>query len=284
MPDRESKLGFAPNVVLSDIFIYPIKSLGGIRMASWPVTHIGFKYDRQWMLVDGDCQFLSQRRLPRMTLIKTVIDNEHLVVTAPDMADLRIELEPQTGTPVRSTIWGCQIDTLAVSAAADAWFSRFLQMNCRLVYQPASVIRLVNPEYAKPGDQTALSDGFPFLLISEGSLASLNDSMGLQLPMSRFRPNLVVSGCESYAEDRWREIMIGDIGFRLPKPCSRCSVTTVDTQTGETGKEPLTTLNRLRNWQGKVYFGQNALHDGVGMLSIGDKVTIKLNGDKQPSL
>ena len=234
------------------------------------------------MLVDSEQQFLSQRRLPRMVLIKTALTETRLILSAPGMDNLSLELEPRTGDIINSTIWHDQVDTLAVSAEADEWFSRFLHTNCRLVYQPDTAIRPVNPGFAKPEDQTALSDGFPFLLISENSLATLNKAMQLNLSMTRFRPNLVVSGCKSFAEDTWREITIGPIGFRLPKPCSRCSVPAIDPETAETGKEPLTTLNRLRKWQNKVYFGQNALHNSYGTLSVGDNVQINVTGLHQP--
>jgi uncharacterized protein len=271
-------------LVLSDMYIYPVKSLAGIHVSSWPVVETGFKHDRKWMLIDTERQFLSQRRLPRMALIKTALTDGHLILSAPGMDKLSLMLEPKTGNIITSTIWHDQVDTLAVSNEADVWFSRFLQISCRLVYQPDTSIRPVNPDFAKPGDQTAFSDGFPFLLISENSLVALNQAMQLNLSMARFRPNLVVSGCKSYAEDTWREITIGNIGFRLPKPCSRCAVPTIDPDMGETGKEPLTTLNRLRKWQNKVYFGQNALHDQCGLLSVGDKVHINATGVQQPPL
>lgn len=272
------------NIILSNIYIYPVKSLTGIRLASWPVSETGFKYDRQWMLIDTENQFLSQRRFPRMALIKTAIANTKLVLSAPGMSALSIELEPWQGDTINSTIWHDQVDTIAVSAEADEWFSHFLGMTCRLVYQPSTVIRPVNPNFAHPTDRTALSDGFPFLLVSEESLAALNQAMDVEIPITRFRPNLVVSGCDSYAEDAWRQISIGSIRFRLPKPCSRCSVPTIDPETAETGKEPLTTLNRLRKWENKVYFGQNALHDSLGVLSVGDRITIDLAGANQPPL
>ncbi len=273
-----------PNIILSDIYIYPVKSLTGIRMSSWSVTETGFKYDRQWMLIDEDRQFLSQRRLPKMALLKATITERHLIVSALGIDDLVLELEPQSDEIINSTIWHDQVDTIAVSAEADQWFSRFLGINCRLVYQPDTVTRHVNPNFAKPTDKAALSDGFPFLLISEKSLATLNKAMNLEISMTRFRPNLIVSGCNSYAEDTWRQITIGSIGFRLPKPCSRCSVPTIDPETAKASKEPLTTLNRLRKWENKVYFGQNALHDGLGFLSVGDKVAINLTGTPQPPL
>lgn len=272
------------NLMLRDIYVYPVKSLAGVRVSSCSIVATGFKYDRKWMLIDTDRQFLSQRRLPKMALIKTVLTDSELILFAPGMDNLSLSLEPKTGEIINSTIWHDQVDTLAVSDEADRWFSRFLQIECRLVYQPDTAIRPVNPAFAKPEDQAALSDGFPFLLVSENSLLALNDAMQLDLPMLRFRPNLVVSGCESYAEDTWRDITIGNIGFRLPKPCSRCSVPTIDPETGKTGKEPLTTLNRLRKWQNKVYFGQNALHNECGILSVGDSVHINLIGDRQPPL
>jgi uncharacterized protein YcbX len=270
------------DIKLCDIYIYPVKSLAGIRASSWPVVKTGLEYDRKWMLIDSDLQFLSQRKLPKMALIKTELSEGQLILSASNMDNLCLELEPNSGDIINSTIWHDQVETIAVSDKADIWFSRFLQTDCRLVYQPDSSTRPVNPTFANPDDQTSLSDGFPFLLISENSLDALNQAMQLDLAMKRFRPNLVVTGCDAYDEDTWREITIGNIGFRLPKPCSRCSVPTINPETGDTGKEPLTTLNRIRKWQNKVYFGQNALHNDVGMLSIGDRVQIKLSGSPQP--
>ncbi|ESS72870.1 MOSC domain-containing protein [Methyloglobulus morosus KoM1] len=272
------------SIVLSDIYIYPVKSLTGISVLRCPVVETGLKYDRKWMLVDSERQFLSQRRLPKMALIKTALTEKALILSAPGMDDMTLPLEPTTSEIVPSTVWHDQVDTIAVSAEADEWFSQFLSMDCRLVFQPDSAIRPVNPDFAQPEDQTALSDGFPFLLISENSLVALNQAMQLELAMIRFRPNLVVSGCEGYAEDFWRDITIGNIGFRLPKPCSRCAVPTINPETGESGKEPLTTLNRLRKWQNKVYFGQNALHNDLGVLSVGDSIQINLTGSQQPPL
>ena len=145
-------------------------------------------------------------------------------------------------------------------------------------------MRVVDAHYGLPTDTVAFSDGFPFLIISKNSLVSLNNDMALNLPMTRFRPNLVVSGCEGYAEDSWREISIGAIDFRLPKPCSRCSVVVIDPESADVGQEPLRTLNLTRKWQNKVYFGQNALHDQLGLLTVGDHVHIKVTGERQPLL
>ncbi|MDP3878161.1 MAG: MOSC domain-containing protein [Methylobacter sp.] len=271
-------------ILLSGITVYPVKSLAGISANSWPVTEKGFQYDRKWMVIDNERQFLSQRKLPKMALIKTAIIDKNLILSAPDRKNLSLPLEPDDGHIINSTIWHDQCDARSVSTEADQWLSDFLNQDCRLVYQPDEVVRPVDPRYAQPTDKVAFSDGFPFLIIAENSLAALNHDMQLNLPMTRFRPNLVISGCPGYAEDSWREISIGAIDFRLTKPCARCSVPTIDPETAQTGKEPLTTLNRTRKWQGKVYFGQNALHNQCGRLTVGDAIKIKLTGAKQPPI
>ena len=272
------------DITLSAITLYPVKSLAGINVNSWPVIRTGLLYDRQWMLIDAEQQFLSQRQLPQMALIKTALTNTHLILSADGKDDLLLALAPVGSEIIDSQIWADQCAATSVSAEADQWLSDFLKRDCRLVYQPESLIRPVDTYYGKPTDTVAFSDGFPFLLISENSLVSLNSHMALDLPMTRFRPNLVVSGCESYAEDSWREIRIGAIDFRLPKPCSRCSITVINPETAEISKEPLHTLNRTRKWQNKVYFGQNALHDQFGLLTVGDRVQVKVIGDRQPPL
>jgi uncharacterized protein YcbX len=269
---------------LSAITLYPVKSLAGISVTRWPVTKTGLQYDRKWMLVDNAGQFLSQRKLPRMALIKTALTDSHLILSASGMEDLPLPLTPADGETIISTIWNDQCEASSVSLEADQWLSSFLNQNCRLVYQPEEMIRQVDPDYGRHTDNVAFSDGFPFLIISENSLVSLNREMQLNLPMTRFRPNLVISGCPGYAEDNWREISIGNIDFRLPKPCSRCAIPTIDPETALAGKEPLSTLNRIRKWQNNVYFGQNALHNQCGTLTVGDAVQVKVTGAKQPPI
>ena len=208
-----------PQAFLSAIFIYPVKSLSGIEVQEWEVGKKGLKLDRQWMLIDQNGRFLSQRQKPEMALIKPKLIGDAIILTAPDVASISIPLEADDCQQIDVTIWRDQCRAGQVSADADQWFSDFLKLKCRLVYLPDAFMRNVDPEYAKPEDQVAFADGFPFLIVSEPSLDALNQAIGQQLPMSRFRPNLVIKGCVSYAEDYWREINIGKIDFRLPKPC-----------------------------------------------------------------
>jgi hypothetical protein len=270
--------------ILSQIYVYPVKSLGGFQVQQWPVDKTGLRYDRKWMLVDEQGQFLSQRRLPKMALIKTRIEQQQLLLSTSGYADLAVALDSNTAEDVAVEIWGDQCLAKSAGREADDWLSRVLDAPCRLVYHPDDRVRQVDPDYALQTDETAYSDGFPFLIVSEASLQALNAAMQLQMGMNRFRPNLVASDCESYAEDSWREIEINDIGFRLPKPCSRCSVPSIDPETAIAGKEPLTTLSRLRQWQHKVYFGQNALHDSLGTLVVGSKILVQRLGENQPPL
>lgn len=270
---------------LSNIHVYPVKSLAGIEVNDWQVTAKGLRYDRKWMLVDDENLFLSQRRLPRMALIKTAIEGDRLVLSAPDMENVSLPLnDAEEGEELLTTIWKDECIGRCVSKELDEWFAYFLKTPCRLVYQPDETIRAVDPGYARATDKVNFNDGFPFLIISKASLNALNQAMGLEVSMARFRPNLVIADCEPYAEDLWRQIRIGDIGFRLPKPCSRCAVPSIDPETAQKDKEPLATLNRLRKWKNKVYFGQNALHDEQGELHVHDKVSVSLTGKAQPPL
>jgi len=270
--------------ILSKLYLYPVKSLAGIEVSDWPVNEKGLLYDRKWMLVDREGNFLSQRRIPRMVLIKTRLTPTELILSADHAADIGIPLNSTDGSELMVNIWRDCCVARRVSVEVDQWLSDFLGLPCQLVYQPDQVVRPVDPDYARSSDQVNFSDGFPFLLISQPSLDSLNQVMGLQLPIERFRPNLVISGCDSYAEDYWRQITINQISFRLPKPCSRCPIPTIDTTTAQMSREPLATLNRIRKWNKHVYFGQNALHNNQGQLVVGSTVKIDLLGEKNPPI
>lgn len=135
-------------------------------------------------------------------------------------------------------------------------------------------MRPVDPASGILGDQVYLADGFPFLLISEASLADLNERLERPVPMDRFRPNLVVRGCEPFEEDGWSQVRIGPITFRVVKPCARCVVTTVDQETADKGRELLRTLARFRKVGTEVFIGQNLIHDGADILRVGDPVEV----------
>lgn len=261
-------------VSLSGLYMYPIKSAGGILIEAWDVDGRGLRHDRRWMLVDEAGRFMSQRRFPRLALVGVRIEPDHLVVDAPEMPSLEVPLRPPDASLRLARVWNDLVEVLTVGDEADHWFGEFLDVRCKLVYLPDESIRPVDPAYGNTEDQVGLADGFPFVLVSEASLANLNARLEQPMPINRFRPNLVVRGCEPFAEDGWRLICISKITLRVVKPCSRCTITTVDQRTATTGKEPLRTLARFRRAGNKVLFGQNLIHDETGTLRVGDPVEI----------
>jgi MOSC domain-containing protein len=264
----------SPEVYLSGLHIYPIKSAGGISLEAWEVDERGLHHDRRWMLVDASGRFMSQRRFPKMALIGVRIEPDFLLVEAPEMPPLEVPLLPPPANRMLAQVWSDLVEVSTVGGDADRWFGEYLGVSCTLVHLPDESIRPVDPAYGGARDRVGLADGFPFLLISEASLADLNVRLERPVPMNRFRPNLVVGGCEPFAEDDWRSVRIGSITLRAVKPCARCTITTVDQETAATGKEPLRTLARFRRAGNKVLFGQNLIHDTTGTLRVGDPVEV----------
>jgi hypothetical protein len=244
---------------LSAIYIYPIKSLGGIAVDSALIEEKGLQYDRRWMVVDAQNQFMTQRKFAKMALLKVLIEENKLRVTAPDMPSLTIPVIPQTSEILPVTVWDDTSQSIVVSKEANEWFSTALKQKCKLVYMPDTTLRKVDEQYAKNEEIVSFADGYPFLLIGEASLADLNSHLAQPIPMNRFRPNLVVNTTEPFVEDTWKSILIGESVFHVVKPCARCILTTIDQQTGKAGKEPLKTLSSYRAFNNKVLFGQNLL-------------------------
>jgi uncharacterized protein YcbX len=269
-------LSAAGSFTLSGLYVYPIKSCGGVALESAAVSETGLRYDRRWMLVDGAGGFMSQRAHPRMALISPRITADRLAISAPGMPDLEVPLERQTRGRIDVEVWGDAQRGEPAGRRADLWFGRFLDYPCRLVHKPDDDVRLVDSLYAEDGDQISFADGFSFLLISEASLDDLNGRMEEPVPMNRFRPNLVVRGFEPYAEDGWSQVRVGSVPFRVAEPCPRCAVTTVDQKTGERGKEPLRTLATYRKTGGEVWFGRNLIHASLGTVRVGDPVEAAL--------
>ena len=259
-----------PLATLSGLFVYPLKSARGVALKRARVGARGIEHDRRWMVVDQQGVFVSQRTQPRLALIGTALDGAVLRLAAPGLPDLEVEPPLDAATqPVR--VWKDDVPGLVAPSAACKWVSEHLGASCRLVYLPDSAQRRVAAPY-EPAQLVSFADAFPFLLLSEASLADLNNRLESPVPMDRFRPNLVVEGCAAYAEDGWKLISIGPVAFVVAKPCSRCVTTTVDQETGERGREPLSTLATYRRAGSAVNFGQNLIHETEGVLRLGSPV------------
>jgi uncharacterized protein len=263
-------------IKVSQLNIYPIKSLGGIPLQAARITDRGFEYDRRWMLIDANNNFLTQRAFPVMALLQPSVTAEGIWVmnTKQDSKPLLIPFTPGTNERIATNIWGVPCNPLHVSDEADKWFSDQLQTQCRLVYMDDDTHVTISETYNINNSLTSFSDGFPILMISEASLDDLNSKASETIPMNRFRPNLVISGAVAFEEDTMKEFMINGIVLYGAKPSARCMITTIDQHSGAKGKEPLVTLSAYRSLNNKIYFGENVIAASTGMIHVGDELTI----------
>ncbi|HEX2854694.1 MAG TPA: MOSC N-terminal beta barrel domain-containing protein [Opitutaceae bacterium] len=270
---------------LTGIFVYPVKSLGGFGVTTRAVDSLGLADDRRFMVVDADGRAVTQRNVPRMALVSTEINSTTLELSAPGAGSIEVSRSSvsPSATARRVSVW--RSEGLVADDCGDepaSWLGNFLQVSCRLVQIGRQFDRPVLDPRALPTDRVSFADAHPFLVISEASLADLNARLVNQdkaaLPMNRFRPNLVVSGCAAFAEDGWTRFKIGELIFRSAGPCSRCVITTTDQATAEVGKEPLRTLATYRRDAAEptnVNFGMNLIHETKsGTLRVGDNVEL----------
>ncbi|MCW8960257.1 MAG: MOSC domain-containing protein [Ignavibacteriaceae bacterium] len=258
---------------LSEINIYPLKSLAGINLQSSEVEERGLKYDRRWVLVNESNSFFTQREFPEMALIKVDVEDTGLKIhhKTKIVEPLFIPFEFEDSKKDEVIIWNDTVPGEFYNDQIDGWFSDILDTKCRLVKMPESTRRVVDKTYAK-NKLVSFADGYPFLIIGQSSLDDLNSRMEIQLPMNRFRPNFVFTGGNPYEEDKWKKFKIGDVKFHAVKPCARCVITTTDQETAERAHEPLLTLSKYRKIENKVMFGMNLVCESTGEIKIGDKI------------
>lgn len=262
---------------LSEIIIYPVKSLGGISLASAAVTSRGLQYDRRWMLVDEQNKFLTQREHPQMALLKTAIENDAIkIYHAANIADtILLPLVPAPAQTMRVNVWDDYCEAQLAADAINNWFSQKLSIECRAVYMPDSSIRKLDPNYETgPDGINSFSDDYPLLMIGQDSLDDLNSRLQNAVPMNRFRPNFVFTGGLPYQEDSMKEFRINSIHFYGVKLCGRCIITCTNQQTTERENEPLKTLATYRSMGNKVCFGQNVISGSGGRINVGDIIEV----------
>ncbi|MEG3628302.1 MOSC domain-containing protein [Streptomyces poriticola] len=270
------------NTHLKSIRIHPVKALRGQAPREAVVEPWGLAGDRRWMLIDDGGRVVTQRQQPRLALAAAeLLPGGGVRLSAPGARPLTVPV-PRQGETVPVEIFRDKVDAvLAPDPAVHTWCSALLGMGGRLVHMDDPAARRpVDPRYALPGETVSFADGYPLLLTTTASLDALNALIAGgdhaaegPLPMNRFRPNVVVSGTEAWAEDGWSRVTIGEVAFRVAKPCGRCVVTTTDQTTAGRGREPLHTLGRHRRRDGKLVFGQNLVPLGPGTVRVGDPVT-----------
>ncbi len=269
-------------VWLRSVFTYPVKGCYRLDHPAATVEPWGLAGDRRWMIVEPGGGFLTQRDEPRLTRVRPAPRaGGGLLLSTPDLPDLDVSA-PSGGELVRVRVWRSEVDAAPAGAAADGWLSALLQRPVRLVYLDDPTRRAVDPEYGRPDDRVSFADGYPLLLANEASLDALNGwllesgSVEAPVPMTRFRPNVVIGGATAWAEDGWlgRRIRIGAVTLRAVKPCDRCVVTTTDQESGVRGHEPLRVLGQRRRFDGGLHFGLNLIPDGTGEIAVGDPVEV----------
>ena len=256
---------------VSELTVYPIKSLPGVSLESVQVNARGLGMDRRWMLVDEKSEMVTQRTEPMLSQIGVRLDGERLLL---DIAGEDCLVPQATDERAQVKVWGDTVSALKVSAEISHKISSVLAKTVELVWMPDQTRRRVE---ARPGTEdkvVGFADGFPFLVVSEASLDDLNGRLKESVGMNRFRPNIVVSNAAPFEEDEWRRFQIGELEFTNVKPCARCVMTTVNPEDGARGSEPLKTLSSFRKLGKEVFFGQNAVHCGEGFLQVGDSVKV----------
>ena len=265
---------------ITQLFLYPVKSLRGLAVPVANVDALGLVGDRRFLVVDAGNQFLTQRTLPRMALIETALMANDLVLRAPHGGSCAVPLRATAPAELLTTrVWKSGdliVEDCGVEVAV--WLSDFLRHPVKLVRIGEKFVRPVLKAGGESSDRFNFADACPFMVLSEASLADLNARLDEPLPVDRFRPSFVVDGCDAFAEDTWTRFRIGLMQFRTIGPCARCIVTTTNQLTAERGKEPLRTLALYRRDltdPTDVNFGQNVIHETKsGTLHVGDAVEL----------
>jgi len=267
------------SLTLTGLFIYPVKSLGGISLPAAELTPQGLRHDRRWLVVDERNRFLTQREHAEMALLAVEAAHNGFLLRHRQRPDLLPLYIPFEATPERTlfvTIWDDMVFAWRGTPAADEWLSAALGQPCKLVYMSDMARRDCEPEHNPAGTLVSFADGYPYLLATEESLAKLNAQLTEPVPMDRFRPNLVVSGAPADAEMGWASFQLNGLPFRAVRGCGRCVVTTIDQATAQqdAGGEPLRTLATYRKPDRKVIFGQNVTGPTSGRVQVGNKLLI----------
>jgi len=263
-------------LTISELNVYPVKSLRGISLKSAKVTDRGFQYDRRWMLIDSNGTFMTQRDFPQMAFVNTELTADGLKVLhrKKKINPLIIPYKPEVSKIVTVPIWDDTCSAVLVSKDADKWFSEALGVECNLVFQPDETKRTVDEKYSRNNELVSFADGYPFLIIGQASLDDLNSRLDIPLPMNRFRTNIVFTGGEPFLEDEMKKFKVGNVIFYGVKPCARCVITTTNQETAERLAEPLKTLATYRKFDNKVMFGMNLLNEGEGTINVGDVIEL----------
>jgi uncharacterized protein YcbX len=265
---------------IASLHTYPVKGSHRLDHDEAQVEPRGLAGDRRWMIVDPDGVGITQRRNAALTALRPVHTPGGLVLRAPGRPDLAVA-EPVDGPKLEVRVFSNKpLVPARLAVEADGWLSDFLGRPVRLAWQADPFGRPVQNN-AEEGDVVSFADGYPLLLANAASLDALNDWLAEAgeepVPMTRFRPNVVIAGAQPWAEDEWvgRRLRLGQVQFRVAKACDRCVVTTIDQETGEKGRQPLRMLAERRRFDNGVLFAVNLIpEEPFGLLRVGDAALV----------
>jgi len=256
---------------------YPVKSLGGISLDNATIEEKGIRFDRNWLVTLPSGKFLTQREIPKMALVHTAInENGDLTLSADGRQSITVPHvdHPEDLDFKRVTVWKDECYAIDEGDDVAAWLSDYLETKCRLVKMKDGFKRPIIDEGKEFEGSVRFQDQYPLLVISKASLDALNAKLDKPLPMNRFRPNIVIEGCEPFEEDEFKTLTSqSGVTLASAKPCARCVITTTDQKTAERGVEPLRTLAGFRASESGVLFGQNLTVTKPGDLKVGDELS-----------
>ncbi|OUR87933.1 hypothetical protein A9Q81_24810 [Gammaproteobacteria bacterium 42_54_T18] len=274
---------------ISQLYRYPVKSMGAVALPHAQIDRFGIEKDRRWMLIDNNGKFLTQRNIAKMTLLSVT---EHqsdeggwgLTIQTAQNTVLPEQCEPTLSFVVSKhfamnesisvEVWSEICEGKVANDFINQWLSVVLDVPCRLVFMEEAYYRNVDKEYAKNNETVSFADGFPLLLTTEPSLAAFNQHLESPIEMLRFRPNMVISENYAFAEDSWKRLRVGNVDFCVAKPCSRCVIPTINRLSAKKEPAVFKALKQYRSIGKEVFFGQNLLAMNTGVISVGDKVEI----------
>lgn len=257
------------NYVVTELYIYPIKSLAGIAVQSAKAEEMGFENDRRWMLIDEENQFITQREHPRLSQFYPKIKEDKIEISHHDSTH-EFLIDESLNEPIFSKVWDDDSKVVEVNKASSKWISKELGFSCKLVKIINKGDRKHNSSRLNQTLDVSLADGYPYLLIGSESLDQLNERLKEKITMQRFRPNIVISTVVAHEEDFFDTFQIGDVKFKSAKPCGRCVMVNNDPKTGIVLKEPLKTLSTYRTSNNNVFFGTNIFCLNEGKIAVGD--------------
>lgn len=261
---------------ISQLNIYPVKSLGGFSPDQWVANPEGFYLDRTWLLTKDYKTFISQRDVPVLARFKTSINENDIIVTFEGQSiTFGYDQIEQKKHILR--VWDDECVTYETPSFLSEWFSDMLRFRVFLVRQADHKSRMHYSSKIQKSVAVTMADGYPYLILGTASLQELNSRLELPVALNRFRPNIVVSTSIPHEEDLFESFTIGTATFTIMKPCGRCIMVNVDQETGTSYKEPLKTLSAYRKIDNHVYFGANAICLSSGIIKKGTPLKFDSN-------